>query len=86
MQEYLNSCRGEFEMQRSVKLPSSCNGIQAHLSTYDSPKVLEVVLKLPQKIIFEEVPRLSIWPTQFSENHATEDNIALYLFAKDLGR
>lgn len=73
-------------MQRSVKLPSSCNGIQAHLSTYASPKVLEVVLKLPQKIILEEVPRLSIWPTQFSANLATEDNLALYFFAKDLGR
>ncbi|XP_059443236.1 uncharacterized protein LOC132175344 isoform X3 [Corylus avellana] len=77
--------QGEFEIQRSVKLPSSCNGVQAHLSTYASPKVLEVVLKLPQKIILQEVPRLSIWPTQFSENHATEDNIALYFFAKDLG-
>jgi hypothetical protein len=80
------SCRGEFEMQRSERLPSSCYGIQAHLSTYASPKVLEVVLKLPQKIILEEVPRLSVWPTQFSENHATEDNIALYYFAKDLER
>uniref|UniRef100_A0A2N9EKN5 PHD-type domain-containing protein n=1 Tax=Fagus sylvatica TaxID=28930 RepID=A0A2N9EKN5_FAGSY len=76
--------QGEFEMQRSEQLPSSCYGMQAHLSTYASPKVLEVVLKLPQKIILEEVPRLSVWPTQFSENHATEDNIALYYFAKDL--
>ncbi|XP_075640188.1 ASI1-immunoprecipitated protein 2-like [Castanea sativa] len=76
--------QGEFEMQRSEKLPSSCYGMQAHLSTCASPKVLEVVLKLPQKIILEEVPRLSAWPTQFSQNHATEDNIALYFFAKDL--
>lgn len=36
------SCRGEFEMQRSEKLPSSCYGMQAHLSTNASPKVLEV--------------------------------------------
>ena len=57
------SCRGEFEMQRREKLPNSCYGMQAHLSTNASPKVLEVVLKLPQKIILEEVPRLSAWPT-----------------------
>jgi len=73
-------------MQRSEKLPSSCYGMQAHLSNNASPKVLEVVLKLPQKIILEEVPRLSAWPTQFSQNHATEDNIALNFFAKDLER
>lgn len=60
--------------------------MQAHLSTCASPKVLEVVLKLHQKIILEEVPRLSAWPTQFSQNHATEDNFALYFFAKDLER
>ena len=57
------SCRGEFEMQRREKLPNSCYGMQAHLSTNASPKVLEVVVKLPQKIILEEVPRLSAWPT-----------------------
>ena len=40
-------------------------------------------LSLSKKIILEEVPRLSAWPTQFSQNHATEDNIAL-LFCKRL--
>ncbi|BBH02902.1 RING/FYVE/PHD zinc finger superfamily protein, partial [Prunus dulcis] len=49
-----------------------------------SPKVLEVVPKLPQKMLVEEVPRLSTWPTQFVRNHPTEDNIALYFFAEDL--
>lgn len=77
-------CRGGFQICRNKKLPSSCTGVQAHLSTCALPKVFEVVLKLPQKVILEEVPRLSTWPTQFSENLATEDNIALYFFAKDL--
>ncbi|XVF11037.1 hypothetical protein REPUB_Repub07fG0234800 [Reevesia pubescens] len=76
--------QGKFEIQRSGGLPFTCDGMQAHLSTYASHKVLEVVQKLPRKILLEEAPRLSMWPTQFMKCHATEDNIALYLFAKDL--
>ncbi|XP_017973485.1 PREDICTED: uncharacterized protein LOC18606048 isoform X1 [Theobroma cacao] len=76
--------QGKFEIQRSGGLPFTCDGIQAHLSTCGSHKVVEVVQKLPQKLLLEEVPRLSMWPTQFMKSHATEDNIALYFFAKDL--
>ncbi|XP_040989592.1 uncharacterized protein LOC121237085 isoform X2 [Juglans microcarpa x Juglans regia] len=75
--------QGGFQICRNGRLPSSCSGVQAHLSTRASPEVFDVVFKLPQKVILEEVPRLSTWPTQFSENLATEDNIALYFFAKD---
>ncbi|KAG2676616.1 hypothetical protein I3760_12G061100 [Carya illinoinensis] len=75
--------QGGFQICRNGKLPSSCSGVQAHLSTHASPKVFDVVLKLPQNVILEEVPRLSTWPTQFSGNLATEDNIVLYFFAKD---
>ncbi|KAL5767551.1 hypothetical protein ACOSQ2_014334 [Xanthoceras sorbifolium] len=76
--------QGGFEVYRGGKLPELCGGIQAHLSSCASPKVLEVVNKLPQKIHLNEVPRLSSWPTKFHEDGAKEDNIALYFFAKDL--
>ncbi|GAV69088.1 hypothetical protein CFOL_v3_12589 [Cephalotus follicularis] len=76
--------KGEFEIQSSGRPPSSCHGIQAHLSTCASPKVLEVVQKLPQKILLEEVSYLRTWPAQFPENQAHEDNIALYFFATDI--
>lgn len=76
--------QGKFEIQRSGGLPFTCDGLQAHLSTYASHKVLGVVQKLPLKLSLEEAPRLSMWPTQFMKSHATEDNIALYFFAKEL--
>lgn len=79
-------CRGGFEIQRRGTFLSSWNGIQAHLSTCASAKVHEVVHKLPQKILVEQVPRLVIWPSQFLDSHAKEDNIALYFFAKDFER
>ncbi|XP_019055483.1 PREDICTED: uncharacterized protein LOC104610357 isoform X7 [Nelumbo nucifera] len=76
--------QGGFEVQRSGILADLCDGIQAYLSTCASPKIPEVVKKLPRKVLLEEVPRLSTWPRQFDENRATEDNVALYFFAKDL--
>ncbi|XP_031288026.1 uncharacterized protein LOC116146740 isoform X2 [Pistacia vera] len=76
--------KGQFDIQGGGRLPSSCDGIQAHVSTCASAKVLEVVRKLPQKILVEEVPRSNNWPMQFPENYATEDNIALYFFASDV--
>ncbi|XP_038679597.1 uncharacterized protein LOC119980860 isoform X2 [Tripterygium wilfordii] len=79
--------KGGFEIhiiRRGVKLSRFCDGIQAHLATGASPRVLEAVEKLPQTFLLKEVPRLSMWPAQFSENQATENNIALYFFAEDL--
>ncbi|XP_048236196.1 uncharacterized protein LOC8272795 isoform X3 [Ricinus communis] len=76
--------QGALEVRRCGKILDLYNGIQAHLSTCASPKVLEVVNQFPHKITVDEVPRLSTWPRQFHENGAKEDNIALYLFAKDL--
>ncbi|XP_043694690.1 uncharacterized protein LOC122645453 isoform X2 [Telopea speciosissima] len=75
---------GCFKVQGSGMLAELCDGIQAHLSTRASPKVIEVVNKFPSEVQMEEVPRLSTWPVQFQEHPATEDNIALYFFAKDL--
>ncbi|GLT81248.1 hypothetical protein SLA2020_526420 [Shorea laevis] len=76
--------QGRFEICRSSKHPINCDGIQAHLSCLASHKVLEVVKKLPQKLLVAEVPRLSIWPAQFTRSQASEDNIALYFFPRDL--
>ncbi|XP_020534377.1 uncharacterized protein LOC105632478 isoform X2 [Jatropha curcas] len=76
--------QGAFEVRRGGRLLDLHDGIQAHLSTCASPKVLEVMNQFPQKITVDEVPRLSTWPRQFHELGAKEDNIALYFFAKDL--
>lgn len=70
-------------MHRGAKLPDLCSGIQAHLSSCASPKVLEMANKFPQRINLYEVPRPSTWPAMFNESGAKEDNIALYFFAKD---
>ncbi|XP_059435246.1 uncharacterized protein LOC132168162 isoform X4 [Corylus avellana] len=82
--EYDFIWQGGFEVHKGGKLPDLCDGIQAHLSTCASPKVLEVVNKFPHKVPLHEVPRLSTWPSQFYESGAKEENIALYFFAKDL--
>ncbi|MQL97841.1 hypothetical protein Taro_030536 [Colocasia esculenta] len=76
--------QGSFEVKRPGRLPELSDGFQAHLSTCASPKVLKVVNKFPDKIQLEEVARLSSWPLQFQENSPTEENIALFFFAKDV--
>lgn len=78
--------RGAFEVQKSGRTLDLCDGIQAHLSSCASPNVLDAVNKFPQKVLFNEVSRLSIWPKQFQEYGVTEDNIALFFFAKESGR
>ncbi|XP_068650060.1 ASI1-immunoprecipitated protein 2-like isoform X2 [Aristolochia californica] len=78
--------QGSFEVQRSGgRCPEFFNGLQAHLSSFASPKVPEAVNKFPPKVQVVEVPRLNSWPIQFQRRGACEDNIALYFFAKDLG-
>lgn len=67
-------------------MPDLCDGVQAHLSTCASPKVLEAANKFAHKILLNEVSRLSIWPTQFQDSSVKEENIGLYFFAKDLER
>uniref|UniRef100_A0A2P2M0I1 AIPP2-like SPOC-like domain-containing protein n=1 Tax=Rhizophora mucronata TaxID=61149 RepID=A0A2P2M0I1_RHIMU len=83
--EHEHIWQGTFDLCRGGKPLDVYGGIQAHLSTCASAKVLEVVKKFPLKLIFDEVPRLSTWPEQFHDNGVKEDNIALYFFAKDLG-
>lgn len=79
-------CRGSFEVFRSGKILDLREGIQAHLSTCASPKVIEAVNKFNHRIILNEVPRLSTWPVQFQEFGVREDNIALFFFARDCER
>lgn len=79
-------CRGSFEISRSGQTFELWDGIQAHLSTCASPKVVEAVNKFKNKIALYEVSRASTWPVQFQENGVREDNIALFFFAKDLQR
>ncbi|KAJ8554166.1 hypothetical protein K7X08_024844 [Anisodus acutangulus] len=77
--------QGAFEVQKSGRTLDLCDGIQAHLSSCASPNVLDTVNKFPQKVLFNEVSRLSTWPVQFQEYGVKEDNIALFFFAKDIG-
>ncbi|KAA3457280.1 Zinc finger, PHD-type [Gossypium australe] len=76
--------QGAFQVHKMGKPPDFCGGIQAHLSTLASPKVIEVVNTFPLEVPLNEVPCLSTWPTQFHNSGPKEDNIALYFFAKDL--
>ncbi|XP_073101738.1 protein PARALOG OF AIPP2 isoform X1 [Elaeis guineensis] len=76
--------QGGFEVLRTGKLPEFFDGIQAHLSTCASPKVLEVVSHFPGKLQLDEVPCLRLWPVQFQGMSPKEDNIALLFFAKDI--
>ncbi|KAI3940480.1 hypothetical protein MKW98_024887 [Papaver atlanticum] len=75
--------QGGFEVQKSERVVELFDGIQAHLSTGSSPKVPEVVSKFPYKVLLEEVPRSTAWPAQF-QDQATEENIGVYFFAKDI--
>jgi len=84
--EFYCSCRGVFEVHRNGKPPDLYSGIQAHLSACASPKVIETVKNFSPEVSLNEVSRLSIWPSQFHQSGAKEDNIALYFFAKDIER
>ncbi|KAL8161856.1 hypothetical protein V2J09_013345 [Rumex salicifolius] len=75
---------GSFEVYRDGTTSEHFFGIQAHLSTCASNKVLEMVKKFPQKVPLSEVPRSYTWPVQFQDGGAEEDNIAVYFFAKDV--
>ncbi|XP_066376468.1 ASI1-immunoprecipitated protein 2-like isoform X1 [Miscanthus floridulus] len=76
--------QGSFEVSGHGNSPEMFDGFQAYLSTCASSKVREVGERLPDKIQLAEVPRHSSWPLQFNEVNPTEDNIALFFFAKDV--
>ncbi|XP_027359877.1 uncharacterized protein LOC113868469 [Abrus precatorius] len=82
--EYEYIWQGIFEVHRNGKPPDLCTGVQAHLSSCASRKVLEVVTKFLPKVALNEVSRISTWPLQFHHGGAREDNIALYFFARDI--
>ncbi|KAJ1254053.1 hypothetical protein BS78_K128100 [Paspalum vaginatum] len=76
--------QGSFEVSRHGNCPQMFDGFQAYLSTCASSKVREVGEQLPGKIQLAEVPRHSSWPLQFKEVNPSEDNIAIFFFAKDV--
>lgn len=83
---YYYSCRGKFQIHNTKEVVRTLDGIQAHLSTCASAEVHEVVKRLPKTIILDELPRLTIWPSQFMGDQVTEGDIALYFFACDNNR
>ncbi|XP_020248455.1 uncharacterized protein LOC109825918 isoform X2 [Asparagus officinalis] len=76
--------QGGFEVLRSGRVFKSYEGVQAHLSTYASPKVLEKAIKFPGKVHLEEITYLSSWLCQYQGHSLGEHNIALFFFAKDM--
>lgn len=76
--------KGAFKLEKSCKLPNDCSGIQAHLSTCASSKVVDLVHKFCPKLLLKEVPRIGTWPIQFQRKLPTEQDIAVYFFAEDL--
>lgn len=74
------------EVQKSRNLSAMHSGMQAYLSSFASPKVVEVVNQFPVKVTLNEVPRLSTWPAQFQDIGAKENHVALFFFAKDIER
>ncbi|KAL5129678.1 Bromodomain adjacent to zinc finger domain protein 2B [Glycine soja] len=82
--EYECIWQGVFVVHRNGMPPDLYTGIQAHLSACASPKVHEVVKKFLPEVSLNEVSRLSVWPSQFHQGGAKEDNIALYFFARDI--
>ncbi|KAG8093309.1 hypothetical protein GUJ93_ZPchr0012g19883 [Zizania palustris] len=75
--------QGDIELWRTGRSPALCEGLQAHLSCFASPKVLEVAKKLPSKVHLEELARQNLWPPQFHENGPTNDSIGIFFFARD---
>ncbi|KAG4386225.1 hypothetical protein AAZX31_11G008600 [Glycine max] len=82
--EYEYTWQGVFEVHRNGKPPDIYTGLQAHLSSCASPKVLGVVNKFLPKVSLSEISRLSMWPSQFHHGGVSDDNIALYFFARDV--
>ncbi|XP_020681859.1 uncharacterized protein LOC110099129 isoform X4 [Dendrobium catenatum] len=59
-------------------------GIQAHLSTFASPRVYKLATKVPGNVQLEEVSHISSWPLQLLRTGPQDENIALFFFAKDV--
>ncbi|KEH42606.1 hypothetical protein MTR_1g070430 [Medicago truncatula] len=57
--------------------------MEAHLSTCHAVEVINFVSSFPEIITLDELPRSSIWPSQFRAQ-VTKEDIGLYFFAKDV--
>lgn len=84
--DLLISRRGIFNVSGCNKLSVSCTQLQAHMSSCASSEARQLVSKFPCEITVVEVLQRDIWPAQFLDNFAAEDNIALYFFAEGLQR
>ncbi|RDX66840.1 hypothetical protein CR513_54349, partial [Mucuna pruriens] len=81
---------GKFRIHGSEVIARTWDGIQAHLSNCASSKVHEVVDRLLEIIILEELPRLRISPSQFkgSQNDfalkGNLDGVELLIFPSNI--
>ena len=73
-------------MLSSGRLSKYCGVVQAHLSTYASPKVLEAATKFPCKVQLDEATYVNSWLCQYQGHSPGEHNIALFFFAIDIER
>ncbi|XP_057840226.2 uncharacterized protein LOC131050096 isoform X2 [Cryptomeria japonica] len=76
--------QGGFEVRSKGNPTNHYDGLQAHASTCAARKALDATKKFSSSILLEEVPRLSSWPMQFQYSCPSDENVALYFFAKDL--
>jgi len=82
-----DSYRGEFHIRnRQGIIESTYDRFQAHLSTCPAVEVINIVSSLPKNITLDELPRSSIWPSQFTRAQVTKEDIGLYFFAEDVNR
>jgi len=77
------------EIQRTYDghgIERTYDGFQAHLSTCPAVEVINFVSSLPEIITLDELPRSSIWPSQFTRAQVTKEDIGLFFFAEDVNR
>jgi len=83
MHIHYDSYRGKFHIRNRQR---TYDRFQAHLSTCPAVEVINFVSNLPEIITLDELPRSSIWPSQFTRAQVTKEDIGLYSFAKDVNR
>ncbi|XP_004496495.1 PHD finger-containing protein 1-like isoform X2 [Cicer arietinum] len=59
------------------------NGLQAHLSSLASLKVLTEARLFPEVLCADLLPRSVVWPNSFKNEGPTNQNIALYFFGSE---
>jgi hypothetical protein len=80
---FASSSKDDIDDSNSDFVEDFCINSGRCSSTCAASKVLDAVKKFSSKLQLEEVPRCSSWPLQFQYSHPSDENIALYFFAKD---